>query len=174
MREMLRDAAPTTRGWHEDVHSLRQKVSAASPGSDAHLLALGHLGDQLRCAPSFQAEAVTILEQAVSLATTLNLPKALAANQIRLATALQYVSRHDKAIAMFHEAIATIDAHRIRGLKDFAWQHLGKCLAETGAYPDARQCFRRALQLRRRRGNKSLIASTEQAFAVLAAWEFGG
>lgn len=48
-------------------------------------------------------------------------------------------------------------------LLDFAYQHKGKCLLELEELSEAEGCFQKAMDLRIRKGDESLIDSTQRA-----------
>lgn len=52
-------------------------------------------------------------------------------------------------------------------LVDFAWQHLGKLHFDEKKPKDAEACFLKALEIRKKKGVKELIDSTEFALRVL-------
>ena len=59
-------------------------------------------------------------------------------------------------------ALARVEAPE---LEDFALQHLGKCLVDAGRAPEGVEQLERALALRLRKGDATLIASTAEALA---------
>jgi len=114
------------------------------------------------------------LTEAVTLARTLGDRRREAANLIRLATARQYGGQHAEAEAIFREALALTETGDAADYEDFALQHLGKCLVETGRVAEAMLCFDRALVLRWMKADAELIASTEQALHATSALSVPG
>nr|WP_250886688.1 hypothetical protein [Bacillus sp. SM2101] len=51
---------------------------------------------------------------------------------------------------------------------DFALQHKGKCYLELNLLNEAEDCFIKALEIRKYKGNKSLIESTELAIQLVS------
>lgn len=167
MVEILRDCIEDETAWRNLIADLRQKLDVSRSNLADQVTNLGRLGDHLRLSPDAREEAVQLLQSAIDLALHLGYFRAVAVNRIRLGTALQYSGQHEHAVAEFRQAIALIESRRIRRLKDFALQHMGKCLAEMGCYAEARKCLKQALRLRQRRGNQSLADSTLRALKFL-------
>lgn len=167
MVEVLRDRIEDETAWRDLIADLRQKLDGSRSNSADHVTHLGRLGDYLRLSPDAREEAIQALQAAVDLALHLGHIKAVAVNRIRLGTALQYAGMHEQAVDEFRQAVAMIESHRIRRLKDFALQHMGKCLAEMGHYTEAKTCLKQALRLRQRQDNRSLIDSTLRALKFL-------
>ncbi|MDS9470728.1 tetratricopeptide repeat protein [Sporosarcina pasteurii] len=86
---------------------------------------------------------------------------------IRLGEALKYDSNHKKALDHFDKALEICDANKIDEYLDFVLQHKGKCLMELAMLNEAEECFQQALKLRKLKGNRSLIDSTEQAIELV-------
>ena len=84
------------------------------------------------------------------------------ANHIRLGESLKYAGQHQQALTMFNTVIEQCkQQHSV--LLDYAYQHKGKCLLELEELSEANECFRKALELRVKKGDLSLIASTQMA-----------
>jgi hypothetical protein len=77
-----------------------------------------------------RTESARNLDQALALAQWLGNRPARAANLIRLATAHQYLGRHDDTETEFREALQLCGEPECMVYEDFAWQHLGKYLVE--------------------------------------------
>lgn len=163
----LRDTISDRETWLREQATLAATLDRASNDLE-RLRVLGRLGDHLRMSPEHVAAAIALLDQAVALAVALGHPPALAGNLIRLATAEQYAGRHDQALTHFDQAREVIDRHAVEGLRDFAYQHTGKCLTEMGRWEAARAMFDEAARLRAERGAAGLLASSRQALAALA------
>lgn len=86
---------------------------------------------------------------------------------IRLGEALKYDNNHKKALDHFNKALGMCEAHKIDEYLDFVLQHKGKCLMELAMLNEAEECFQKALILRKSKGNRSLIDSTEQAIELV-------
>ncbi|SDI89727.1 tetratricopeptide repeat protein [Natribacillus halophilus] len=95
--------------------------------------------------------------------------KEIAAN-IRLGEALKYDHKHSEALAKFNEALAKCHEFGLDKYEDFALQHKGKCLLELGRSAEALGCFKKALELRKTKGDSSLIKSTQQAIELVNEW----
>jgi tetratricopeptide (TPR) repeat protein len=95
-----------------------------------------------------EAEAATLLEDALPKARTLNQPDQTAWVLLCLATAKQYLGRRDLAQSMFAEALAIAQTNSLRDVEHYVLHHQGRCYAEQDAIDEARQCFERALEIR--------------------------
>jgi len=135
--------------------------------SAVDLKLLGELGEHARILGELEASQ-HYLERALDLAREYQDSGRIVANLIRLGTTLQYLNQHTEAEALMREALTLTDQPATCHYHDFALQHLGKLLVETGAYKAARTQFEQALILRKQKGDPGLIASTEQALAALA------
>jgi tetratricopeptide (TPR) repeat protein len=166
----LRDTISDRETWQRERETLSSALAEARDEME-RLRLLGRLGDHLRMSPEHVAEAISRLGQAISLAKHIGHPPALAGNLIRLATAEQYGGHHEQALDHFAQARDVIDAHALEGLRDFACQHMGKCLTEMGRWDEARAMFAAAASLRASRGAAGLLASSRQALAALEAME---
>ena len=82
---------------------------------------------------------------------------------IRLGEALKYDNKLEEALETFNLALIRCEETDENLHLDFAFQHKGKCLLELNRVEDAINCFQSALELRKSKGNSSLIYSTEQA-----------
>ncbi|MFC6038413.1 hypothetical protein ACFPYN_02990 [Paenisporosarcina macmurdoensis] len=82
---------------------------------------------------------------------------------IRLGEALKYDNKLEEALEKFNLALVRCEETDENSHLDFAFQHKGKCLLELNRLEDAMNCFQSALELRKSKGNSSLIYSTEQA-----------
>lgn len=167
-RPFLRSTRANTPNWKEALHATRTALRQVDPKARRERARLeGRLGGLLTVDPRRLEEARSLVETSLRRARSLTFRRLVAADLMRLATIHQYSGRHRQAIRCFDRALAFIDAHRIRRYKDFALQHKGKCLAELEEYEAARECFRGAMRMRRRRGDTALIRSTEEAIAEL-------
>lgn len=129
---------------------------------------LGELGEQARTLGELDASQ-QYLEHALQVAREHGDLARIVANLIRLGTTLQYLNRHAEGEALLREALTLSDQPASCHYHDFALQHLGKLLVESGALIEAQSLFKQALILRRQKGDAGLIASTEQALDSLAA-----
>ena len=82
---------------------------------------------------------------------------------IRLGEALKYDNKHANALEKFNRALALCTETGNQSYTDFALQHKGKCLLELNNVEDAIVCFQDALEIRKEKGIRSLINSTEVA-----------
>ncbi|MBA3825875.1 MAG: tetratricopeptide repeat protein [Ktedonobacterales bacterium] len=158
-----------------DSALLRQQLAGAQTelatitlGNEAtRLRLLGKLGEWHYLLGECEM-ALPFLTDTVAMAERGGDARALAANRLRLATALQYANRHREAVHIFTLGLRALAPSVDVTYRDFFLQHYGKCLVEMGDMTQARACLAEALTLRIAKGDAKLIASTEQALAGLA------
>lgn len=139
---------------------LRARLNSANLSSLARSRLHSRLGSLLLADPSTVHEGLALLESCTGLDGD-----DIIVWTIRHATALQYTDRHLEACDILLSAIAK---SRPDGpYLDFALQHYGKCLVEMGEIARARACLEEAYELRKRKGDQTLIASTQRALAGL-------
>jgi HTH-type transcriptional regulator, pleiotropic regulator of extracellular virulence genes len=144
----------------------KQLQQARDDGNETQILrTLGYLTDACRVSGELDA-AVAYGQEAVERAQAASNRNAEVANLIRLAEAHKYRDEHAIAEPLFREALALTSDDDARALRDFALQHLGKCLLEMGRYDEAITHLDEALTLHRTKQTESLIESTEQALAL--------
>jgi tetratricopeptide (TPR) repeat protein len=85
---------------------------------------------------------------------------------IRLGEAFKYDERHEAALACFEQALAISSYKDLENYRDFALQHMGKCLLELGEFENAILRFEEALELRKKKNNPSLVLATETAIVL--------
>ena len=113
--------------------------------------------------------AVSQLREAVRLATAEGDEPRLVANLIRLGTAWQYAGEHVVAESTLRQGLDAAERLGLRDMVGYAFQHLGKCLAELGKIHEAHGCFLAALEVRMALGEPGLVRSTEQALEALSS-----
>jgi hypothetical protein len=68
----------------------------------------------------------------------------------------------------FRSVLEMAERHpELKEVEDFAWQHLGKLKFDEGDMKAATDCLNRALELRKKKGIKELIDSTEFALNII-------
>ncbi len=157
MKPFLRDTIADTTGI--DLISLEEEFHQAhAAGNERELMRVyGAIGELTRINGG---DGRPLLLQALRFARKLADTRGITANRIRLATAHFYQDEHAFAEIELRQIITDIEAGDDTIFLDYAWQHLGKCLAEQERYPEAIQCFERALLLGR---DPRLRASSQQA-----------
>lgn len=88
-------------------------------------------------------------------------------SSIRLGEAYKYNNQHERAFNCFDKALYLCEINQIHDYEDFALQHKGKCLMELERFSEAKDCFGRALDIRKKKGNQTLIDSTQQAIVLV-------
>jgi tetratricopeptide (TPR) repeat protein len=170
MPVFLRDSRSEDPAFWEAYGEGRAELERVRMRGDAQILLrmLGSLGTYARLLQRY-AESVDLLQEALTLSQELHLPAFEAANLIRLGTSYQYAGQNQAAEHYFIEALNLTEDPEASAYRDFAWQHLGKLLAEEGLFNEARGCFLAALQLRQDKGDADLLASTQAALTALDA-----
>jgi tetratricopeptide (TPR) repeat protein len=144
----------------------KQLQQSREDGNETQILrALGYLTDACRVFGELDA-AVAYGQEAVERSRAAGNRNAEIANLIRLGEAHKYRDEHVIAEPLFREALDLTSDGDVQVLRDFALQHLGKCLLEMGRYDEAITQLEDALALRRAKQNQSLIESTENALAL--------
>jgi tetratricopeptide (TPR) repeat protein len=163
-RHAPEDPAALRRQLQEHLAQLEQ-IKAGSDALEV-IRMTGLIGEEYRFLGEYVA-ALSLLEEALAGAQRLGARRLEVVNCIRLATAYQYMGRHDEAEALFRRALELAGEPGNVDRLDFALQHRGKCLVEMGRLEEAAACFEEALALRQAKGDAGLIASTEQALAAV-------
>ena len=145
-------------------------AEACLQGEDAtRVRLLGYLGNACRVLGRHD-EAVAALAKAVTLARGGGDDRASLVNRLRLGEARKYRGDVTEAEAIFRQALRDAQQNdNLTDYRDFALQHLGKRRLEKGDAVEATLLLEQALELRRRRGDPRLIASTELALARACA-----
>lgn len=171
MKPFLRQLRPQDTALQQAYAEDQQALATLNPQDPAgtapeRLRLLGQLGDTARTLNQPQA-SLDYLQEALKLADSRHDARSALANRIRLGTTLQYLDRFEEAGDHFEQALRASLEPELADYRDFALQHTGKLLAEQGHYEHARHCFEQALQLRQRKGDAELIASSEDALELL-------
>jgi tetratricopeptide (TPR) repeat protein len=116
------------------------------------------LGNMLTTARQ-EAAAVELLEWALPLAYAGEDRREEAGVLLNLATARQYLGQRDEAQVLFQQALELALDEELPELEAFIQHHRGRCYAEQGRKPEARQCFERALDLRIQLGSSRAVNS---------------
>ncbi|HYI15835.1 MAG TPA: tetratricopeptide repeat protein [Thermomicrobiales bacterium] len=144
----------------------KQLQQARDDGNETQILrTLGYLTDACRVFGELDA-AVAYGREAVERSLATANRNAEVANLIRLGEAHKYRDEHAIAEPLFRAALDLTTDGDAEVLRDFALQHLGKCLLEMGRYDEAITYLEQALALRQAKKNQPLIDSTEQALAL--------
>lgn len=170
MSVFMRDTRNEDPAFWEAYGEGRAELERVRQRGDTQTLLrmLGSLGTYARLLQRY-AESVALLHEALQLSQDLHLKAFEAANLIRLGTSYQYAGDNHRAETLFLQALQLTEQPEAHAYRDFAWQHLGKFLAEQGMYQEAQNCFLAALELRKSKADPDLIASTQAAISALAA-----
>ncbi len=87
-------------------------------------------------------------------------------NYLRWADVFRFEKRFDDCLDKLKKAEKILTSHSIHDYQDFYSQHLGKFYFDKGEYKKALECFKDALDLRKKKGNPELISSTKFALKI--------
>lgn len=164
----LRERPGDSEAVEAAVVELLADLAAARAADDmpGQIRALGQLGDRNRTLGRVNL-AVSQLREAVRLATAADDEACLVANLIRLGIAWQYAGEHTVAESTLRQGLDLAERLGLRDMVGFAFQHLGKCLAEQDKLQEAHGCFLAALEVRSSLGDPELVGSTRRALEEL-------
>jgi tetratricopeptide (TPR) repeat protein len=159
------DAAALDR----EIGKARLALAAAHDAGDAsaEIEMACRLGTALIAADR-EAAAAELLSGLLPKAQTLNDPAHAAWILHHLATAEQYCGDRELAQTHFGAALDIATTHEFIHVEHFVWHHRGRCYAEQGEIARARNCFEKALAIRRRLGDPR-AEKTQQAIDLLDA-----
>ncbi|RXJ04571.1 tetratricopeptide repeat protein [Anaerobacillus alkaliphilus] len=86
---------------------------------------------------------------------------------IRLGEAQKYNGDHLNALELFNHALEKCNSHNEGRYIDFVLQHKGKCLMELSKLKEAENCFLEALNVRLKKNDHELLASTQKALDLV-------
>jgi len=87
-------------------------------------------------------------------------------NYLRWADAFRFEKRFAEAETILQKAEEILKGDNFTNYEDFYFQHLGKLFFDKDDFKSALSCFEKALQLRIKKGDRELIASTEFAIEI--------
>lgn len=170
MKPFLRNLSGNPTLWESRYAEARARLPQADDRERLGLLAeLGTLARYLGDAPA----SISYCETGLALTRALADRTREAASLVRLGGALHHSddpTALPRAESCFRQVIECDDPAFL-AYRDFAWQHLGKLLAEQDDFVAARHCFEQALTLRLIKQDSELMASTRQALDTLDALE---
>jgi tetratricopeptide (TPR) repeat protein len=128
---------------------------------------LGLKGELQRIIGDYKKSVSTLLE-ALKIS---NDEKNRVANKLRLAIAFYFDGQMKKADALFLELIQVCSNNQdTHSYLDFVFQHRGKYLLQCGDIKEAKNCFEKAMKLRLKKGNHSLINSTKVCLSKIKSF----
>ena len=125
---------------------------------------LGYIGNTERMLGRHE-HAIAHLRESAAMAQNCGDRRAHAIALIRLGEAYRCSDRLGDSEEQLRAALTIIADAPLDGLRDFALQHLGKCLVEAGRSDEAVPALEEALAIREEKAAADLIASTELALA---------
>ncbi|HHQ4601583.1 TPA: hypothetical protein ACSP82_002467 [Aeromonas veronii] len=146
-------------------------LAAANQSLDLHPgAALSRDASRARIAAAFMllcvgraAQAEAILREVISAQMVSEDVAARVSSELRLVQVLQRLDRASEAVSLATQVVERLQPTSL--MRHFALHHLGKALAQTGAYDNARAVLSEAL------GKSELIASTLEALSLLPSEE---
>ncbi|MGL6177236.1 MAG: hypothetical protein ACRC1U_09625 [Vibrionaceae bacterium] len=152
-------------------------LAVANQSLDQHpCAALSQDASRARSAAAFMllcvgraAQAEAILREVISAQMVSEDDAARVSSELRLVQVLQRLDRADEAVSLATQVVCRLQPNSL--MRHFTLHHLGKALAQTGAYDNARAVLSEALSLRQALGKSELIASTLEALSLLPSEE---
>jgi tetratricopeptide (TPR) repeat protein len=173
-REFRRFTPENSAEIRQEIEADRLRLSAARQAGDERAeltisigMGFGHY------VTGGEAEAVPLLDGALSQARQLGDRRAEIEALLHLATARQYLGERELAQSLFREALDRSGAYSIPDFDHFILHHQGRCHAEQGDIAAARLSFTQALALREGLGIPRFIDSTRGAIVALDDWQPG-
>jgi tetratricopeptide (TPR) repeat protein len=167
--ENLRDIPNNPAQMQQAVEFLQFQLQQETK-ERAIIQLLGLLGVYARMLHDFPL-AQKALTSAHDLSRTIGEEKLIVVNMIRLAHVYQWQQQYTKSEELFEEAITLCQTKpEISTYLDFAYQHLGKCKFDQKQYEQALYYFEQAKELRVKKGDLSLIESTQVALNTVNAF----
>lgn len=166
LREEPIDVDDFNKAIEEASTYLRQVLQEPQMDADVLVFLYSYLGNAFRISGRTQ-KGIQYLERALELARYDEDEQAEIRTMIRLGEAYKYAGEHEAALECFEQALTMSRSPQLFEYKDFALQHMGKCLMELGEYEQALAKLEEALDLRKQKGNKELILSTETAIVMI-------
>lgn len=160
LREVAADAEAVEAAATEAASRLDDARSRSDASEEARLL--GYLGNAHRLLGRHD-EAIALSREALDAASRSGDERARAVALIRLGEAHRCADSFAEAVACLDEAVLLTPRPGLSDLEDFALQHLGKTYLDLGEGGRARDCLRRALELREAKRDLELIESTRRA-----------
>jgi len=142
-----------------------KELSEDSNADDRYIL-YGMIGNLLRIMEKPQ-EAINYLTWCLEHAVQEKHRSREIVSNIRLGEAFKYSNQYERAFNCFDKALYFCKVYQIHDYEDFSLQHKGKCFMELERFSEAEDCFDRALDIRGKKGNQSLIDSTQQAIDLV-------
>nr|BBH87380.1 hypothetical protein KTC_21310 [Thermosporothrix sp. COM3] len=114
-----------------------------------------------------EADAIALIEQALTMAREQSEKASEIENLLNLATAQQYLGKRELAQRLFQEAFEKGRTYGVREFEDFVLHHRGRCYVEQGKLDEAQACFEQALKLREAKEDQRFLTSTRNALAAV-------
>lgn len=161
----LRDVPNSPTQMQQAVKFLKSQFDSSLQDIDRQIYLAGLIGVYSRMLHDFST-AEQALTTALSLCNGNN--KLKIANSIRLAHLYQWQQQYKLSEALLEEVLIQCQSdYRLESYLDFAYQHLGKCKFDQAKYKEAQYYFNLALKLRQKKGDRSLIDSTQLALDLV-------
>jgi tetratricopeptide (TPR) repeat protein len=144
---------------------LRQVMQEPKLDPEVLVFLYSYIGNGYRVLNQAQ-KAIVYLKKALDLTRQEGDQRGEVRTLIRLGEAYRYNQQHEKALECFEQSLTLSRSAELSQYKDFALQHMGKCLLELGEFDHALVRFEEALDLRKKKGDQELILSTETAIVL--------
>ncbi len=166
-----RFSAPDSTALARDIPRTREMLSTAQAQDDvlATIERAGELASMLTTDRQ-ESAARELLVPFQSAARAHLSSETVGWYYLAFGTASQYLGLREEANSMFAEALRLARERSWEVLEHFVLSHWGRSLAEEARFPQARECFIKALAIRERR-NEPLAATTRRALEALIELE---
>ncbi len=161
--ERLRQVAADPARVEQALARASTALAATNDAADRVRL-LAYIGNAERMLGRSE-DAIAHLRESATTARKHGHQRAHAIALIRIGEAYRRSDRLVESEEQLRAALTIVADVPLDGLRDFALQHLGKCLVETGRSDEAVSVLEEALAIREEKGAADLIASTELALA---------
>jgi tetratricopeptide (TPR) repeat protein len=164
--EQLHEIPNAPKEVQSAVEFLQQQLDEVQNNRRQQIYYLGLIGVYARILNDFSLSN-TALTTAIALSRELNDEVLKTINQLRLAHLYQWQQQYEQSDRLFKKLlIRCINNPALASCLDFVYQHTGKSQFDQQQYTKAQKYFEQALALRLRKGDSTLIASTQFALQM--------
>ena len=165
--ENLHDVPNSPFQMQQAIEFLQSEFDNSVRDIERQIRISGLIGAYARMLHDFET-AQQALTTALNLCDRFGHKKLRIVNSIRLAHLYQWQQQYKLSEALFTWVLKQCQTNpEFKSYLDFVCQHFGKCLFDQAKYQEARDYFNRAFKLRQRKGDRSLIDSTQLALDVV-------
>ena len=164
--ERLREVPNAPDEMQRAVNFLLAQLEDTTTNPNQKVYLYGVIGVYARILGDFTL-AHSALANAIALSEQLNDERLNTLNQLRLAHLYQWQQQYALSDHIFRKLLVRcVTNPALERYLDFVYQHFGKSKFDQGKYATAQKFFEEALTLRWRKGERSLIKSTQFALKI--------